>query len=226
MVGQAGRDVPGRQERRRADRHAPGRGQKTRQHHPVPERGAGRKERPYRRVRAGDPHPSPAAAAGRTEETVRIQVGAILVASGFAEYEPKPGEYAFGAAGGGDPLRIRAPAAGESGERLVHDGREVKKIAFIYCVGSRQGAEMENANRWCSRYCCSTATHLAVQAKKKFPAQPQLPFLPRHAHLRQVRVALRGGGKIGIGLPALPRGASAAARAARAIPGWSRCRTC
>ena len=57
----------------------------------------------------------------------------------------------------------------QEGETLVHDGREVKKIAFIYCVGSRQNAEMESANRWCSRYCCSTATHLAVQTKKKYP---------------------------------------------------------
>ncbi|MCU0277227.1 MAG: FAD-dependent oxidoreductase, partial [Acidobacteria bacterium] len=38
-------------------------------------------------------------AAAGAEETVRIQVGAILVASGFAEYEPKPGEYAFGQPG-------------------------------------------------------------------------------------------------------------------------------
>ena len=52
---------------------------------------------------------------------------------------------------------------------MLHDDREIKKIAFIYCVGSRQKAETENANRYCSRYCCSTATHLSVLAKKKFP---------------------------------------------------------
>ncbi len=112
---------------------------------------------------------------GQAEETVRILVGAIVVASGFAEYEPKPGEYAFGGPGivtlAEFERRLQA-----GGEKLLHDGREVKKIAFIYCVGSRQSAETENANRWCSRYCCSTATHLAVQARKKFPATRSYHF--------------------------------------------------
>jgi heterodisulfide reductase subunit A len=113
-------------------------------------------------------------AAGR-QETVRIQVGAILVASGFAEYEPKPGEYAFGQPGVVTLAEFeRLLQAG--GEKLLHDGREVKKIAFIYCVGSREGAEVENGNRWCSRYCCSTATHLAVLAGKKFPAARSYHF--------------------------------------------------
>ena len=107
-------------------------------------------------------------AAAGAEETVRIQVGAILVASGFAEYEPKPGEFGFGQPGV-VTLSAFARLLQEGGERLIHDDRPVRKIAFIYCVGSRQAAELENANRWCSRACCSTATHLAVQATKKFP---------------------------------------------------------
>jgi heterodisulfide reductase subunit A len=109
------------------------------------------------------------------EETVRIQVGAIVVASGFAEYEPKPGEYAFGGPGV-VTLSSFERLLQESGERLVHQGREVGKIAFIYCVGSRQGAELEGANRWCSRACCSTATHLAVQARKKYPKTQDYHF--------------------------------------------------
>jgi heterodisulfide reductase subunit A len=109
----------------------------------------------------------PAGATG-AGETVRIQVGAILVASGFAEYEPKPGEYAWGQPGV-VTLSAFERLLQESGERLLHEGREARKIAFIYCVGSRQGEAVENGNRWCSRVCCSTATHLAVQTKKKYP---------------------------------------------------------
>jgi heterodisulfide reductase subunit A len=108
------------------------------------------------------------AVAERSEETVRIQVGAILVTSGFAEYEPKPGEYAWGEPGVVTLSGFERLLQG-NGEQLVHNGREVKNIAFIYCVGSRQGAEMENGNRWCSRYCCSTASHLAVLTKRKYP---------------------------------------------------------
>ena len=110
------------------------------------------------------------------EETVRIQVGAILVASGFAEYEPKAGEYSWGQPGVVSLSAVRKPAGRGKGRRLLHDGREVKKIAFIYCVGSRQGADAENANRYCSRYCCSEAVHLAALAKKKFPRSSSWHF--------------------------------------------------
>ncbi len=113
--------------------------------------------------------------AGGAEETVRIQVGAILVTSGFAEYAPKPGEYAWGQPGV-VTLSEFERLLQDAGERLVHDGREVKSIAFIYCVGSRQGAEIENGNRWCSRTCCSTATHLAVQTRKKYPQSRSYHF--------------------------------------------------
>jgi heterodisulfide reductase subunit A len=111
---------------------------------------------------------TPEAGAARPEETVRIQAGAILVASGFAEYAPLSGEYAYGQHGV-VTLSEFEHLLQKNGERLLHDGHEVNKIAFIYCVGSRQRPETENANRYCSRYCCSTATHLAVLAKKKFP---------------------------------------------------------
>jgi heterodisulfide reductase subunit A len=109
-----------------------------------------------------------AAVTDRPEETIRIQVGAILVTSGFSEYEPKPGEYEYGQPGVVTLSEFERLLQGEA-EKLVNEGREVKKVAFVYCVGSRQSAETEGANRWCSRHCCSTATHLAVRAKKKYP---------------------------------------------------------
>ncbi len=105
---------------------------------------------------------------GAAEETVRIQVGAILVATGFAEYEPKPGEYAFGQPGV-VTLSQFEKLLQEGDGRLLHQGREVRTVAFIYCVGSRQCGEGEDLNRWCSRYCCSAACHQAVLAARKFP---------------------------------------------------------
>jgi len=118
---------------------------------------------------------APPAAATRPEETIRIQVGAIMVASGFAEYAPLPGEYAYSQPGV-MTLSEFERLLHEGGERLLYNNREVKKIAFIYCVGSRQKAETENANHYCSRYCCSTATHLSVLAKKKFPQSQSYHF--------------------------------------------------
>ena len=118
---------------------------------------------------------TPAAAAANLPETVHIQVGAIVVASGFAEYTPRPGEYEYG-----QPRVVTLSEfeslLRESGERLEANGREINKIAFIYCVGSRQKAETENANRFCSRTCCSSATHLSVLVKKKFPQSQSFHF--------------------------------------------------
>ena len=105
---------------------------------------------------------------GLAEETVRIQVGAMLVTTGFAEYEPKPGEYAFGQPGV-VTLSQFEKLLQEGDGRLLHQGREVRTVAFIYCVGSRQCGEGEDLNRWCSRFCCSAACHQAVLAARKFP---------------------------------------------------------
>jgi heterodisulfide reductase subunit A len=44
---------------------------------------------------------------------------------------------------------------------LIYRGRKVRAIAYIYCVGSRQGPEVEKSNRYCSRYCCNAAVHAA-----------------------------------------------------------------
>ncbi len=36
-------------------------------------------------------------------------------------------------------------------------------MAYVYCVGSRQGEDVEHANTYCSRYCCTAAVHAATQ---------------------------------------------------------------
>jgi heterodisulfide reductase subunit A len=116
----------------------------------------------------------------RSEETISLNVGAIIVATGFDVYRPKQGEYGFGF-DGVVTLDEFERMIQRAGGRLVRGGREVKTIAFIYCVGSRQGAEVENANQYCSRYCCSAAVHASNLAMRKFPGL-------RTAHLyRDVR---------------------------------------
>ena len=94
-------------------------------------------------------------------ETVSLNVGAILVTTGFTPYIPENGEYGWGGHGVVDLLQFRQwLARGESDYR----GRPVRDVAFIYCVGSRQ-AETETCqepNRYCSRYCCAAATYSAV----------------------------------------------------------------
>ncbi len=106
--------------------------------------------------------------AGRPEETISLNVGAIIVATGFDVYRPKRDEYGFGLDGVVTLDEFGKMIQGPGG-RLERGGREVKTIAFIYCVGSRQAADVENANQYCSRYCCSAAVHVSNLAMRKFP---------------------------------------------------------
>ncbi len=105
--------------------------------------------------------------AGRPEETISLNVGAIIVATGFDVYRPKRDEYGFGLDGVVTLDEFGKMIQGPGG-RLERGGREVKTIAFIYCVGSRQAADVENANQYCSRYCCSAAVHASNLAMRKF----------------------------------------------------------
>jgi heterodisulfide reductase subunit A len=100
-------------------------------------------------------------------ESIPINAGAIIVASGFANYQPQAGEYGSGLPGVLTLSEFERLLQKSDG-RLVHQDKEVKRIAFIYCVGSRENPEKENANRYCSRYCCNTAVHLSLLAQEKF----------------------------------------------------------
>jgi heterodisulfide reductase subunit A len=102
------------------------------------------------------------------EETRNIKTGSIIVATGFDPYEPGEGEFGYGTADAVVTLQQFRRLTESSGERLVHNGRDVKNIAWIYCVGSRQTGALEGKNKYCARYCCTGAIHAAVSAKKKY----------------------------------------------------------
>jgi heterodisulfide reductase subunit A len=98
-------------------------------------------------------------------ETISLQVGAIVVATGFDPYAPRDGEFGFGLPGVLTLPEFKELLA-RSGDRIRYGGREVKTIAYIYCVGSRQAVRQGNGspNGYCSRYCCTAAVHAAIQA--------------------------------------------------------------
>jgi heterodisulfide reductase subunit A len=52
-----------------------------------------------------------------------------------------------------------------SQNKLVHEGRDIKNVVFIYCVGTRQ---TRGDNKYCARFCCTAAVHTALQIKKKY----------------------------------------------------------
>jgi heterodisulfide reductase subunit A len=94
-------------------------------------------------------------------EEVPLNVGAIVVTTGFTPYIPAKGEYGWGADGIVDLVRFRQML---TEGRLEYRGKPLRDVVFIYCVGSRQAAteSCPKPNHYCSRYCCSAATYTSV----------------------------------------------------------------
>lgn len=119
-----------------------------------------------------------------TAET-EIETGAIVMATGFSDYTPKPGEYGYSRFGEVVTLprfkRILAQNP-ETGKTLMADGKPVHRIAFIHCVGSRQipGIHEEdeegNLNEYCSRTCCASVLYSACQVRERFPGTKVFDF--------------------------------------------------
>ena len=104
--------------------------------------------------------------AGDPVETMELNVGSIVVATGFEHYSPEEGEFEFAK----NEAVITLPdfkqlVDGSTGKVLEYNGKKIKNIAYIYCVGSRQ---TEGENKYCSRYCCTSAIHTSIETKKKF----------------------------------------------------------
>lgn len=98
-------------------------------------------------------------------ETMEIKVGSIVVATGFEHYSPQEGEFEFAK----NEVVITLPkfkqlVDGAKGKVLEYSGKKIKNIAYIYCVGSRQ---TDGENKYCSRYCCTSVIHTAIEAKRK-----------------------------------------------------------
>jgi heterodisulfide reductase subunit A len=105
------------------------------------------------------------------DEDMELNVGAIIVATGFDPYDPSPiTQYGYG--------RYRNVISSLEYERLIcasgptgghlkrpSDGGPVKSIAFAQCVGSR---DLYN-NPYCSSVCCMHATKEAMLAHEHDP---------------------------------------------------------
>ena len=91
-------------------------------------------------------------------ESIQLEIGQIVVASGFDSYQPQAGEYGYGIDGVLTLPEFKR-LLDESDGPLVRDGKPVESIAYVYCVGSR-GAE----HSYCSRFCCSAAVHASLLA--------------------------------------------------------------
>jgi heterodisulfide reductase subunit A len=108
-----------------------------------------------------------------------LSVGAVVIATGFRPYEPFVGELGYGEF----PAVITLPQLerllahdGPTGGKLVWQGRAVRSLAMIHCVGSRQVEDVHKpqpdgkVNDYCSRVCCTATLAAANQIRERFPA--------------------------------------------------------
>ncbi|MDG6904977.1 MAG: CoB--CoM heterodisulfide reductase iron-sulfur subunit A family protein [Nitrososphaerota archaeon] len=105
------------------------------------------------------------------EQEINVQVGSIIVATGFDSYSPKVSEFGYGTVNGVVTLpELERLMELSVGKTLEYKGKSVKDIAYIYCVGSRQKDSGENPkpNKYCSRFCCNAAINSALVLKEKF----------------------------------------------------------
>jgi len=94
-----------------------------------------------------------------------INVGAVLLSTGFNPYEPEKGEFGYSEIENVITLQQFKRLIEISDKKLIFKNKEIKNIAYIYCVGSRQ----ENGkNKYCSRYCCTAAIHTSILARNKY----------------------------------------------------------
>ena len=103
---------------------------------------------------------------GEQLETIQMDVGSIVVATGFDAYEPAAGEFGYGLDGVVTMPEFKK-MVDESAGPLEYNGRPVKTIAYVYCVGSRQGGDVDGGHTYCSKYCCTAAVHSALEAAAK-----------------------------------------------------------
>ncbi|QJT07753.1 CoB--CoM heterodisulfide reductase iron-sulfur subunit A family protein [Oceanidesulfovibrio marinus] len=112
-------------------------------------------------------------------QNIALETGVVVLATGFSSYTPHTGEYGFGENQEvitlPDLLQKLSEMKDEKGGQLHLDGRRIRSLAIIHCVGSRQipgvHEEDENGhlNEYCSRVCCSASINAANTIRESFP---------------------------------------------------------
>jgi heterodisulfide reductase subunit A len=106
------------------------------------------------------------------DELVDIDVGAIIVATGFDTWDPSPMlEYGYGVYPevytGLEIERLSNASGPTEGEIVMHNGQTPKRVAIMHCVGSRD----EHYQPYCSRICCMYSLKLAHLIEEKTHAE-------------------------------------------------------
>jgi len=102
------------------------------------------------------------------EKTEEIEVGGIIVATGFKVFDAgRIAQYGYGRFPNVytslEVERLVTSSGPTGGEVTLRDGTKPKSVGIIHCVGSRD----RKTNRWCSRVCCMYSLKLAHLVKER-----------------------------------------------------------
>jgi heterodisulfide reductase subunit A len=105
------------------------------------------------------------------EEEIELEVGSIILASGFKPFDPKRiPAYGYGRFNNIITAlefeKLVNASSPTGGKILLANGEEPKAVGIIHCVGSRD----ENYNEYCSRVCCMYSLKFAHLIKEKTKA--------------------------------------------------------
>ncbi len=106
------------------------------------------------------------------DEILELDVGAIIVATGFEMWDPTQlSQYSYGKSPNiitGMEFEHLSNAGGPtSGEILLANGKKPQRVAILHCVGSRD----HNAHPYCSRICCMYSLKQAHLVRDKTGAE-------------------------------------------------------
>jgi heterodisulfide reductase subunit A len=106
------------------------------------------------------------------DETVDLDVGTVIVATGFELWNPENlSQYSYGKSPNimtaMEFERLSNAGGITSGEILLADGTKPERVAVIHCVGSRD----HNAHEYCSRICCMYSLKQAHLVRDKTGAE-------------------------------------------------------
>jgi heterodisulfide reductase subunit A len=102
------------------------------------------------------------------DEVVEIDVGQVLVATGFDAFDPTPmTQYGYGRLDnvytGLDIERMLNATGPTAGRVLLKNGKPPRAVGILHCIGSRD----ENYHRYCSRVCCMFALKFSHLIKER-----------------------------------------------------------
>jgi len=99
------------------------------------------------------------------EEMMTFPAGAILVTTGFSPNQPEENEFSYGQSERIITLPQLKQHLDQASGKLVVSGKDIRSVAFIYCVGMRQS---DGPHKYCSRTCCTSTMHASLELTRKF----------------------------------------------------------